>query len=367
MKNNHKISFHPEKPFNDLPMLPPSVELETQDILKKTILASRSLAKLNGVCQKIPNPNILINSLTLQEAKDSSEIENIFTTNDNLYQAFTASTGKIDAQTKEVIRYRDALWNGYLALKNKSVLNTNLWINLVQTILKNTASIRNIPGTVIGNPVKGEIIYTPPDGENVIRDLLHNLENYIHENVTVDPLIKLAIIHYQFEAIHPFFDGNGRTGRILNILYLNQMELLDLPILYLSKYIIERKNEYYQHLRNITVKYDWRPWILYMLDAIDVTSQDTMKKVQAIRSLLDKTILYCRKKLPKRVYSKELIELLFEQPFTKVKFLVDAHIAERKTAAEYLRELEKVGVLSPKKIGKENVFIHNELYELLSK
>ncbi len=361
------MSFHPEKPFNELPFLPPNVELETSSILKKTIKTSRSLAQLNGLCQKIPNPSILINSLTLQEAKDSSEIENIFTTNDNLYRAFTASTGKIDAQTKEVLRYREALWNGFLSLKKKPIMSTNLWIDLVQTIKKNSAGIRNIPGTVILNPAIGKIIYTPPTGEKVIRHLLKNLEDYIHDSDSVDPLIKLAVIHYQFEAIHPFFDGNGRTGRIINILYLNQVGLLDLPILYLSKYIIERKNDYYQLLRNVTSKNVWESWILFMLEALDITSQDTMKKVQAIHTLLDKTILDCKEKLPKRVYSKELIELLFEQPYIKVKHIVDANIAQRKTAAEYLRELEKIGVLSPKKIGKENVFINNVLYELLSK
>ncbi|MBT3478269.1 MAG: Fic family protein [Candidatus Marinimicrobia bacterium] len=361
------MMFHPNKPFNDLPVLPPDIELETSRILKKTITATRSLAKLNGVCQKIPNPSILINSLTLQEAKDSSEIENIFTTNDHLYQAFSTSTGKIDAQTKEVLRYREALLNGYLALKKKPILNTNLWIEIVQTIKINTAGIRNVPGTIIGNPATGKTIYSPPEGEKIIRDLLRNLEDYIHENDSVDPLIKLGIIHYQFEAIHPFFDGNGRTGRILNILYLNQMGLLELPILYLSKYIIERKNDYYQHLRNVTAKNEWEPWVLFILDAIHVTSTNTMEKIQAIRDLLDKTVLFCKEKLPKRVYSKELVELLFEQPYIKIKFLVDANIAQRKTAAEYLRELEKIGVLSPKKIGKENVFINNNLYELLSK
>lgn len=358
--------FERTKPYNDLPLLPPKAELETKTVLKKCILARSALSELKGLGDIIPNQTILVNSLTLQEAKDSSEIENVVTTNDALFRAFTASTSKVDPQTKEVLRYREALWNGYLSLQKKPILNTNLFIEIVQTIKKNTAGIRNTPGTRIERPATGEVIYTPPEGETVIRDLLKNLEDYIHNDGSVDPLIKLAVIHYQFETIHPFYDGNGRTGRILNILYLNQCDLLDLPILHLSRYIIENKNKYYTKLRNLTEKQTWQDWILYMLDGVEQTAVNTKKRVQEIRELMDKSITFCRENLPMRVYSKELIELLFHQPYIKGKMVVDAGIAKRQTAADYLKELEKVGILKSNKVGKEMVYINAMLYELLS-
>jgi len=358
--------FERTKPYNDLPLLPPKAELETKTVLKKCILARSALSELKGLGDIIPNQTILVNSLTLQEAKDSSEIENVVTTNDALFRAFTASTSKVDPQTKEVLRYREALWNGYLSLQKKPILNTNLFIEIVQTIKKNTAGIRNTPRTRIERPATDEVIYTPPEGETVIRDLLKNLEDYIHNDGSVDPLIKLAVLHYQFETIHPFYDGNGRTGRILNILYLNQCGLLDLPILYLSRYIIENKNKYYTKLRNLTEKQTWQDWILYMLDGVEQTAVNTKKRVQEIRELMDKSITFCRENLPMRVYSKELIELLFHQPYIKGKMVVDAGIAKRQTAADYLKELEKVGILKSNKVGKEMVYINTMLYELLS-
>src|SRR5208337_448139 len=213
-------------------------------------------------------------------------------------------------------------------------------------------------GTKIENNTTGEIIYTPPEGESTIRDKLKNLEEYIHEDGSIDPLVKLSVIHYQFEAIHPFFDGNGRTGRILCILFLVHNELLELPILYMSKAIIETKSDYYRLLRQVTISEEWEAWILYMLDVIEKTAIHTRKKIIAIRDLLEKTLEDARNRLPGRVYSKELIEILFHQPYTKGQFLVDAGIAERKTAAEYLKELEKVGILRAKKIGKENLYLN---------
>lgn len=215
------MKFNPKKLYNDLPLLPPKAEIETKDILRKAITAGRALAELKGLGATIPNQAVLVNSLTLQEAKSSSEIENIVTTNDSLFRAFTAAnTGKIDPATKEVLRYREALWDGFTGLKKRPVLSTNLFIKLVRTIRENQMGIRNVPGTVVSNAVTGDVIYTPPEGETVIRDKLKNLEEYIHAEDDIDPLIKLAIIHYQFESIHPFTDGNGRTGRIINILFL---------------------------------------------------------------------------------------------------------------------------------------------------
>jgi len=362
-----KMTFLPDKPFNDLPTLPPKAEVETKAILKKAISAGRALAELKGLGETIPNQSILVNSIILQEAKASSEIENIITTHDALFRAFSAKTSQIDPATKEVLRYREALWEGYTSLKDRPLLTTNLFISIVQTIRANRAGIRNTPGTKVANAATGEVVFTPPEGENIIRNKLNDLEEYIHADDEVDPLIKLALIHYQFEAIHPFTDGNGRTGRIINILYLTWKRLLDLPVLYLSKYIIERKSNYYRLLRGVTEHKEWEPWILYMLDSVEQMAFYTGDKILEIRDLIAGTLEFAKENLPSRVYSKELIELLFHQPYTKTQFLVDVGIAERKTAADYLKEIEKIGILQLHKIGKENLYLNKKLFELLSK
>ena len=361
------MSFGPQKPYNDLPLLPPEQDIETRNILRKTITAGRALAELKGLGETIPNQSMLVNSVILQEAKASSEIENIITTDDAMFRAFTAKTSRIDPSTKEVLRYREALWEGYNELKKRPILATNLFVKLVQRIKENQAGIRRTPGTTISNTTTGEIIYTPPEGEAVIRDKLKNLEDYIHGEDDIDPLIKLALIHYQFETIHPFSDGNGRTGRIINILYLVFQGLLDLPVLYLSKFVIDRKNDYYRLLRRVTEKSEWEPWILYMLDAVEETATFTRKRILDIRDLMTETMEVAKETLPGRVYSKELIELLFCQPYTKGQFLVDAGIAKRQTAAEYLKELEKIGVLKAQKIGRETLYLNGKLYDFLSK
>ena len=361
------MAFHPDKPFNNMPLLPPKADIETKAILKKAISAGRALAELKGLGETIPNQTILVNSIILQEAMASSEIENIITTHDALFRAFSAKTSQIDPATKEVLRYREALWEGFNTLKDRPFLTTNLFIQIVQTIRANKAGIRNTPGTKVSNAATGEVVFTPPEGEDIIREKLKNLEDYIHGENEIDPLLKLALIHYQFEAIHPFTDGNGRTGRILNILYLTQKNLLDLPVLYLSKYIIEQKSEYYRLLRGVTENQEWEPWIRYMLDAVEQTALYTRDKILAIRALLMKTLKFTKENLPSRVYSKDLIELLFQQPFTKAQFLVEAKISERKTAANYLKELEKIGILQVQKVGKENLYLNKELFIVLSK
>jgi Fic family protein len=361
------MKFDPLKPYNDLPPLPPKTDIETISVLRKAVAAGRALAELKGLGETIPNQSILVNSLILQEAKASSEIENVITTNDALFRAFSADTSQTDSATKEVLRYRRALWEGFTALQQKPVLATNLFVKVVQTIKQNRAGIRNTPGTTIANSTTGDVIFTPPEGESIIRDKLKNLEDFIHAEDTIDPLISSALIHYQFEAIHPFSDGNGRTGRILNILFLVFKGLLDLPVLYLSKYIIEHKKDYYEFLRGVTERNEWEPWILYMLEAVEQTSLFTRGKILGIRNLISETLKFTKRKLPQRVYSMELIELLFRQPYTKVRFLVDAGIAKRQTAAEYLKELEKIGVLKSHKTGKENLYLNVKLYELLSK
>ena len=352
----------PKNPYNDLPLVPPTIELETKNVLKQAIAATRVLAELKGRADEIPNQSILVNAITLQEAKDSSEIENIVTTQDNLYQAFTAKTNTTDAQTKEVLRYRQALWEGYNNL-DKRPLSTNTFVSIVQTIKENNAGIRRTTGTRIRS--NNKTIYTPPKGETIIRDLLMNLEDFIHSENGLDDLVRMAVMHYQFEAIHPFTDGNGRTGRILNILYLVDKGLLDTPILYLSRHIIQNKNQYYKRLRAVTEKQDWEGWLLYMLKGVEETAIYTLQKINAINSLMQETISLAKEKLPSRVYSKELIELLFEQPYCKVKFLVDKDIAKRQTAAEYLQELEKIGILKSQKVGVENLFLNVKLFDIL--
>ena len=361
------MSFDPRKPYNNLPLLPPEADIETKAILRKTITAGRALAELKGLGETIPNQSILVNSLILKEAKASSDIENIITTDDALFKAFTAKTTHIDPATKEVLRYREAVWKGFNTLRKRPVLTTNLFVEIVQTIKKNQAGIRNTPGTTISNAITGEVIYTPPEGEGVIRDKLKNLEDFIHADDSIDPIIKQAVIHYQFESIHPFSDGNGRTGRIINILYLIFRDLLELPVLYLSKHIIDNKSEYYRLLLRVTEYADWEPWVLYMLDAVESTAMFTRERIINIRDLMEETLQFARKKLPRRVYSKELIELLFQQPYTKGQFLVDAGIAKRKTAAEYLKELETIGLLKKAKIGKEMLYLNTRLYDLLSR
>ena len=357
--------FDPLKPYNDLPNLPPDAPLETQAVLRKVVTSGRALAELKGLGKSIPNQAMLVDSLVLQEAKASSEIENIITTNDALFKAFTAKNKAVDSATKEVLQYQQALWEGYRCLQQRPLLSTNLFIHLVQKIKQNEAGIRNAPGTAVINETNSTVLYTPPEGEQVIREKLHNLEEFIHTDDAVDPLIKMAVMHYQFEAIHPFSDGNGRTGRILNILYLVKEGLLDLPVLYHSKYIIENKSEYYRLLRLVTEKGSWEPWLLYMLDVVEQTASFTGDVIIKIRRLMEETAAFAKEHLPSRVYSKDLVELLFHQPYVKVQFLVKADIAERKTAAEYLKELEKIGILERQKVGKENLFLNRQLFKLL--
>lgn len=361
------MTFDPKHPFNKLPPLPPRADIETKPIMRKVASCARAVAELKGLGLTIPNQAMLVDSLVLQEAKDSSAIENIITTNDALFQAFTAKTSQIDPATKEVLRYREAVWAGYKALKERSVLSTNLFVRIVQIIKGNHAGIRNTPGTAIANASTGEIVYTPPEGESVIRDKLKNLEDFIHTEDSLDPLIKLPVIHYQFEAIHPFSDGNGRTGRIINVLFLVQSGLLELPVLYLSKAIIEKKNEYYRLLRAVTEKSQWEPWILFMLAAIEETAIFTRDRIVAIRNLMFETMEKAKRDLSTRVYSKELIELIFRQPYSKAQFLVDAGLVKRQAAAENLKALVKIGILAQRRIGKETIYLNTGLYDLLSK
>lgn len=360
------MSFDPNKPYNELLLLPPTGELETKAILKKTISASRALAELKGATNRIPNPSILINSIILQEAKSSSEIENIVTTNDELYKAISAKANGSSTSAKEVVRYSEALWEGFNELKIRKVLATNLYVKIFQKIKDTDAGIRNTPGTKLQNPTTKEVIYTPPEGETIIRNLLSNLEKYIHSDEdNIDPFIKSSIIHYQFESIHPFTDGNGRTGRILLVLYYVLKGYLDLPILFLSKYIIENKNAYYSLLRNVTERQEWEPWILYMLEGIEQTSNNTVSLIDRINTSLKGTLE--KVKLEKQIrIPKEVVELIYEQPYCKTEFITDRNISARKAAERYLKELERLKVLIPEKVGKEVLYINTELFKILS-
>lgn len=360
------MSFASNRPYNELPLLPLQAEIETVAVLRKAISAGRALAELKGLGGTIPNQELLINSIILQEARASSEIENVVTTNDELFKAFSAKSNAFDPATKEVLRYREALWEGFTELKQRGFLSTNLFIKIYQTIKKTEAGLRQTSGTALVNGA-GRIIYTPPEGEDVIRKKLKNLEDYLHGDDKTDPLVKMALLHYQFESVHPFTDGNGRTGRILNILYLVQKELLDLPVLYLSSYIIQHKSDYYRKLRAVTEKGEWEPWIMYMLAAVEQTAIGTRNRIIEIKDLVRETLETAKDKLPDKVYSKELIELLFHHPYTKGQFLEDAGIARRQTAAVYLKELEKAGILQSHKLGKEMLYSNVKLVELLAK
>lgn len=351
-----------QTPYNELPELPPIQEIESKEVLRAAISSNKALAELKGLAQTIPNQSIFINTLSIKEAQYSSEIENIITTTDELYQALSLADQNPSSSTKEVMRYRNALWQGHTLLAERGLLTTNV-INAIQSqLLENNAGIRSLPGTALKNAINGEIIYTPPSGKDVIQNKLKNLEDYIHSD-GIDPLIKLAVIHYQFEAIHPYYDGNGRTGRILNVLYLVQQGLLELPILYMSHYIIKNKEDYYRLLRGVTFKQEFEPWILYILACIEESAKETISKIQGIQSLMNEMRERIRMELPK-IYSKELVEILFHQPYCKVKFLEVAGIAKRQTAAEYLYQLEQIGILSSKKIGRENLFLNVRLFEL---
>lgn len=355
--------FHPDKPWNDLPALPPKAEVETRAILKQCILARSALAELKQAAELIPNQTILINTIPLLEAKDSSEIENIVTTTDELFKHAQREGEATDPATRETLLYRKALYEGYESLR-KRPLNTNTAVRICSIIKGTDMQIRRVPGTALANQQTAEIIYTPPEGEALLRDKLANWERFLHEQTEIDPLIRLAVAHYQFEAIHPFIDGNGRTGRILNILFLIHEGLLTLPILYLSRYIIQNKNDYYRLLLNVTTEDEWEPWILYMLKAVQKTSDQTREKIEAIRALMHETTEHVKNKLP-GIYRHELVELLFNQPYCRISNLVEAEIAKRQTASEYLKKLVEIKVLQEIKAGRENLYINKKLLALL--
>ena len=345
-------------------LLPPEADLETKQVLKRLAGAHRALAELKGFADTMPNKNILINAVTINEAKDSSEIENIITTHDELFKAMSQPNYQNPA-AKEVVNYRTALWKGYDAIKNTQILTINMMVEIQQNIENNRAGIRKLPGTVLKNEATGEVVYTPPSGEQEIMALLSNLESYMNDDHDeIDPLIKLAVIHHQFESIHPFYDGNGRTGRIINVLYLVQKELLDSPILYLSQYIIRNKTSYYRLLQEVRTKGLWEEWILFMLDGIESTAVETLKLIKKINSLVEQTAEDILTALPK-IYSRELVALLFFEFYTKTIYIEKGLRISRKTAVTYLSALEESGFLTSERIGRERIYLNKRLFEVV--
>lgn len=356
-----------EKPFNDLPLLPPAKDkIETIKVLRQLVKSSVALAELKGLAKILPNPDILLNAVILKEARASSEIENVITTQDKLYQALSAKGVQIDSSTKEVLRYREAMLYGFHFIQKKGFLSANAIIEIQKILEENTAGIRKLPGTALRNAATGKVIYTPPDNIDSINLLIKNLEKYLNEPDDISPLIKMAVQHYQFESIHPFYDGNGRTGRIINVLYLILNNLLENPILYLSAFIIDNKADYYRLLQEVRTNDNWEGWILYILKGIEQTANETIAQVKEISQLFTKTQEQVKKKAPKS-YSKELIELLFEHPYCKIEYLTERFGISRITATKYLKELEKIKVLQTKQVWKETLYINTQLFDLLKK
>ena len=355
--------WRPDKPFNELPSLPPGADLETKAILKQCIRARAALSELKQAGELIPNQTLLINTLPLLEAQASSAIENIITTTDRLFQ-FREMDENADAMTREALRYGQALLNGVQSLK-KRPLATRSAEEICSHIKDRPMRVRTVPGTALARS-SGEIVYTPPEGEDLLRDLLANWEKFLHEATEIDPLVRMAVGHYQFEAIHPFTDGNGRTGRVLNSLFFISEGLLTLPILYLSRYIIQHKADYYRLLREVTKTDRWEAWILFMLKGVEETAHWTVAKIAAMRKLQKNTTDFVRKSAPK-IYSHELMDLIFELPYCRIQNVTAKKIAVRQTASAYLKGLVRLGVLEEKPVGREKLFIHPKLMRLLTR
>lgn len=350
--------------FTRLP-LPNLEQWETRAVLKQTAVAHRHLAELKGVAATIPNESILINTLTLQEAKHSSEIENIITTQDDLYRAELLAEVNVDPATKEVQDYAAALKTGFELVRKSKLIRKSDILAIQETLENNNAGFRKLPGTALKNMQTGEVVYTPPQHPQQIEDLMNNLAEYINDDSLcgADPLVKMAIIHHQFESIHPFYDGNGRTGRIINILYLVANDLLDLPVLYLSQYLIQTKADYYHHLQSVRTVGDWEPWLLYMLEGVAKTAIETIALIKQIKTLMQSYKHQMREKLPK-IYRQELLNNLFKHPYTKIEFIMADLDVSRLTATKYLEQLVEVNLLHKEKVGRNNYYINRPLMAL---
>jgi len=355
--------FDPAKPYNDLPALPPEVDVESRAVLKALVEARSALAELKQAGHLVPNQAILINTIPILEARASSEIENIVTTTDRLFQYAHDEREPADAATKEALRYRSALWRGWEVLKSRPV-STTMAVEVCRTLKAIELDVRKTPGTALQNLATQTVVYTPPEGEDRLRQLLANWERYLHDATEIDPLVRMAVGHYQFEAIHPFIDGNGRTGRILNLLYLVNEQLLELPVLYLSRAIIATKSEYYRLLNAVTSSGSWEEWILYMLNAVADTARWTTAKVHAMRHLLAHTTEHVKSRAGS-IYTRELVELTFSHPYTRIGNVIDAGLAKRQAASRYLKELASIGVVREIQVGRDKLFLHPKLLALL--
>lgn len=370
----NNVSLDRNRPFNELPLLPPEIEVENDpEVLKKLVSASRALASVNSEIIRLPNPLMLINTIAIQEARSSSEIENILTTEDELFKAISDSRNEdaADPATREVLRYREALWTGYNSILKEGSISLDTVINIARQIKGTKLGIRPPQAMIIirrgdSELRPGEVIYTPPRGEGVIEKYLNNLVDYLNlEDISnTDPLIKMCIAHYQFEAIHPFQDGNGRTSRIINLLYLVQAGLLSRPVLYLSKYIIENKDSYYFHLSGITQRGDWKTWVLFMLDAIEKTSINTRNLINDIINQMDETLEYAKSRIS--WFNRDVNEAIFSQPYIKAKTIGEVlRKTSRTTVTKYVGELVSAGILSPKKEGLEVYYLNDDLLRIL--
>ena len=351
--------------MHKLTNLPPEYNFDDPAILRALNLASRALAELKGESKTIPNSDILINTLSLQESKESSEIENIVTTQDDLFKS-QIDDGIKNIAAKEVKQYAAALLHGYKLINQHQLLTSNHILEIQAILEPNKSGFRKLMGTALKNST-GEVVYLPPQNPQDIIELMSNLDKYINlpELHDVDPLIKMAIIHHQFESIHPFYNGNGRTGRIINILYLVYMQLLDIPVLYLSRYINQNKADYYRLLQTVRVGNSWNEWVIWMLTGVSVTSRQTVELIRQIKQLMNDFQQKIQMDAA-NIYSKELLDSLFKYPYTKIKFIEDDLAVHRHTARKYLDKLSELGLLSMQKIGKSNYYINHSLFELLS-
>ena len=356
------MKCNPKAPYNELPTLPPKQELETVRVLKQCIRSRTQLAELEQAANFLPNKSLLINVLPLLEAQASSEIENIVTTTDRLFRSSLLNQSP-DAATKEALNYRAALYQSYQSLADRPICTATAE-RVCSVIKSRSMTIRKEAGTALGSTISGDTIYTPPVGESVIREMLANWENFINQTTELDPLVVMAVAHYQFEAIHPFSDGNGRAGRVLNLLYLVQAGILSSPILYHSRGIIRRKDDYYDLLRTVTFDQDWEAWILFILEVIEESAEWTNQKIRSIREYREEVREELKIKVPK-IYSNELLDVLFEQPYCQIADLVSAGIAKRQSASVYLKKLVEIGLLTEERVGRSALFIHENYRNLL--
>jgi Fic family protein len=347
--------------------LPLDIDVESKAVLRKTAQAHKSLAELKGVVTSIPNENILVETLTLREARESSAVENIISTFAEVYQSNLFTQQFASPEAKEVHLYAKALKAGFHLVKKQEVLTVNYILQIQEIVEGNSAGFRKLPGTKLLNDKTGEVVYEPPQDHDTIVSLMANLEKFINDDAMMDadPLVKMAIIHHQFESIHPFYDGNGRTGRIINILYLIQKELLDLPVLYLSRYIIRHKNDYYRLLQKVRDKNEWEEWILYMLDGVEKTANESIVLIGNIKNLMQQYKQTIRTQLPK-LYSQDLLNNLFKYPYTKIEYFEKELDISRSTAIRYLTALVKEKLLVKQKIGRDNFYINKPLFNLLA-